>query len=195
MGPDDVRFTAVREVSPAFHARFSALWRRYEYRLSFEDDLFLRGTRCLIRGPIDRDAMDAACAHVVGRHDFRSFCKTMSWKADNHCDVAEARFAWDDGGAVFHIRADRFLHHMVRTMVGTLLEVGRGTRGPDDIPAVLAAHDRGKAGIMAPPQGLYLAEVGYPDELMDPGFEPDDESIKRDDDQAGPAGAPNEETP
>ena len=195
MGPDDVRFTSVREVAPDFHARFSALWRRYEYRLSFEDDLFQRRVRCLVRGPIDRAAMDAACVHLLGKHDFRSFCKTASWREDNTCDVAEARFAWSDAGGVFHVRADRFLHHMVRTLVGTLLEVGRGARDPDEIPAVLAAHDRGKAGIMAPPQGLYLAEVGYPDELMDPGRAPDEDATTRDEDQAGTAGAPNEETP
>lgn len=168
MGPEDVEILRVRRVSPEFDARFSALWRRYEYRLACRRDLFRRGSEWQIDGVLDREAMDAAAAHLHGRHDYRSFCKTSSWKEDNRCTVHEAGFAWTEGGAVFHVRADRFLHHMVRTMVGTLIEVGDGRRRPDSIPDVLAALDRGAAGTMAPPQGLYLAEVGYPDELMDP---------------------------
>ena len=195
MGPDDIRITKVREVSPVFHARFSAIWRRYEYRLSFVDDLFLRGIRWWLPARPDRIAMDAACGHLLGAHDFRSFCKTTSWKDDNVCTVHEARFDWRDDGAVFHIRADRFLHHMVRTAVGTLVEVGQGRRAPDDLIGILAATDRSSAGTMAPPQGLYLAEVGYPDELMDPGHRPDAKAATDPTDPAGPAGAQPEETP
>ncbi len=191
-GPDDLRITSVREVSPEFHARFSACWRRYEYRISFIDDLFLRGTRWRLVEQPDRTAIDAACVHLIGRHDYRSFCKTSSCKADNHCHVTEAGFVWHEDGAVFHVQADRFLHHMVRIMVGTLLEVGRGHRVPDDIPAIIAACERSAAGTMAPPQGLYLAEVGYPDELMDPGRRPDTNDH---DDDAGHAGAQPEENP
>ncbi len=174
VAPDDIRITRVVEVSPAFDARFSARWRRYEYRLALRDDLFRRGTEWQLSGvDLDRDAMDAACVHLLGNHDYRSFCKTSSWKETNDCDVSTARFEWSDDGAVFHVTADRFLHHMVRTLVGTLVETGQGRRAPDDLPAIIAAKDRSAAGTMAPPQGLYLAEVGYPDELMDPGFMPD----------------------
>lgn len=177
LAPEDIRVTDVREVAAEFNARFSATWRRYEYRLGWNDDLFRRTVEWQLDGGrdgIDTAAMDAAAAHLVGRRDCRSFCKTSSWKDDNTCDVREALFDWRDDGATFMIRADRFLHHMVRTIVGTLVEIGRGRRAADDIPDIIAALDRGAAGTMAPPQGLYLAEVGYPDELMEPGPAPDD---------------------
>lgn len=174
-GPDDLEIRRVTPAPPGFNARFSALWRRYEYRLAWRRDLFRRGLEWQLDGEPDLDAMAAAAVHLRGRHDWRSFCKTSSWKDDNACDVAVAEFASHPGGAVFHVRADRFLHHMVRTMVGTLVEVGRGRRRPDDIPGIIAARDRGAAGTMAPPQGLYLAEVGYPE-------------------APGPAAAPTEET-
>ncbi|MEZ4389230.1 MAG: hypothetical protein R3D98_16920 [Candidatus Krumholzibacteriia bacterium] len=95
---------------------------------------------------------------------------------------------WTAEGCILRIRADRFLHHMVRNLVGLLVEVGRGARRPDDVDAILAARERAAAGMMAPAHGLFLAEVGYPDELLDPGFLPADFSPR-------PAadGAPNAE--
>jgi len=163
MGPDDLEIRRVRPAPPGFSARFSALWRRYEYRLAWKRDLFRRGVEWQLDGEPDLAAMQAAATHLRGRHDWRSFCKTSSWKDDNRCHVVRAELLPHAGGAVFHVRADRFLHHMVRTMVGTLVEVGRGVRRPDDLPDIIAACDRGAAGTMAPPQGLYLAEVGYPE--------------------------------
>lgn len=176
MGPDDLEIRAVRPAPPGFSARFSALWRRYEYRLSLERDLFRRRLEWQLDGPLDRAAMDAAAAGLRVRADWRSFCKTSSWKDDNTCTVTRAGFVWDDRGAVFHVQADRFLHHMVRTLVGTLVEVGRGRRRPEDLTEIIAARDRGAAGTMAPPQGLYLAEVGYPEAPSEPGAptRPDD---------------------
>lgn len=171
--PDDVAIRAVREVSPAFHARFSAVWRRYEYRLELRRDLFGRRLAWTPGRRLDRAAMDAAAVHFLGRRDCSSLCKTASLKETNFCDVRECRFDWDGDSGIFHIRADRFLHHMVRTLVGTLIEVGRGQRRPDAMPALLDACDRRAAGGMAPAHGLYLAEVGYPEILADPAFVPD----------------------
>ncbi len=172
--PEDMAVRAVREVSPSFDARFSARWRRYVYRLGFAPDLFRRTQEWQLESGLDsglnRAAMDAAAARLVREDDFASFCKTASLRENNRCDVAHCRFSWDDLSATFEIRADRFLHHMVRTAVGTLVEVGRGRRVPDDIDAILAARDRRAAGAMAPAHGLYLAEVGYDSELDDPTY-------------------------
>jgi len=168
MAPDDVDIREVREVAPVFDARFSAQWRRYEYRLGFRPDIFRRRLEWQVLPDLDREAMDAAAAQVPGERDFSSFCKTASLRENNRCDVRLCRFEWDGDSAIFHIRADRFLHHMVRTLAGTLVEIGRGRRAPEDMGAILSARDRRAAGAMAPPHGLYLAAVGYPPELDDP---------------------------
>jgi tRNA pseudouridine38-40 synthase len=170
MAPEDVDIVSVREVSPSFDARFSALWRRYEYRLGFRRDIFRRRLEWQVDGALDRAAMDAAAAVVPGERDFSSLCKTASLRADNRCRVDHCAFEWADDSAIFDIRADRFLHHMVRTLVGTLLDVGRGRRRPADLSGILAARDRRAAGDKAPPWGLYLAEVGYDAALDDPAY-------------------------
>ncbi|MBK7701777.1 MAG: tRNA pseudouridine(38-40) synthase TruA [bacterium] len=166
--PRDMQVLEVREVSPRFHARFSARWRRYEYRLDLRGDLFRRRYAWCPGEPLDRAAMDAACALFLGRRDCSSLCKTASLSPTNDCDVTDCRLEWAESSAILHVRADRFLHHMVRTMTGVLVEVGAGRRRPEDVTAILEARDRRVAGGMAPACGLYLADVGYPPELDDP---------------------------
>lgn len=170
MVPEDIQVRAVREVSPAFDARFSARWRRYEYRLGFRRDVFRRRLEWQVGRDLDRAAMDAAAARVLGERDFSSFCKTASRRDNNRCRVVDCAFEWADDSAILHIRADRFLHNMVRILVGTLLEVGRGLRGAADLDDILAARDRRAAGNMASPCGLYMAEVGYDAQLDDPAY-------------------------
>jgi len=164
--PEDIEIRAVRRVDPSFNARFSATARSYGYRLLEGRDIF--DPDCWqIYYPIDRPAMDRAAAALLGRHVFSSFCKTASLKDDgNFCNVDVCRFVWSGSGAMFEIRANRFLHHMVRTIMGTLVEIGRGSRPADDMPRILAARDRREAGCMAPARGLFLEEVTYPEHLM-----------------------------
>ena len=171
MAPDDIEIIAVRLVSPSFNSRFSAQWRRYSYRISRRRDIFRRNRQWFVPRGLDREAMDEAAAHFLGARDCASLCKTRSLRENNVCDVDLCRFDWDGDSGIFQVRSDRFLHHMVRTMVGTLVEVGRGTRSPDDVPDLLAACDRSRAGKMAPPQGLCLEEVGYPERLLDPDYD------------------------
>ncbi|MDO9694337.1 MAG: tRNA pseudouridine synthase A [Candidatus Latescibacteria bacterium] len=166
--PRDMQVLEVREVSPRFHARFSACWRRYEYHLDLRGDLFRRRYAWCPGEPLDRAAMDAACALFLGRRDCSSLCKTASLNPTNDCDVTDCRLEWAAGSAILHVRADRFLHHMVRTMTDVLVDVGAGRRRPEDVTAILEARDRRVAGGMAPAGGLYLADVGYPPELDDP---------------------------
>jgi len=168
---DDLEILAVRQVSPDFHARFSAQARRYSYHLRLRRDIFRRHLGFHVARPLDQAAMDAAARFFLGTHDFSSFCKTQSLKpGDNECTVDLCCFEWLDDSSIFHVRADRFLHNMVRNLVGTVLEVGLGRRSPDEMPAILLARDRSQAGRKAPAQGLFLEEVTYPPELLDPAF-------------------------
>ncbi|MFN2370978.1 MAG: tRNA pseudouridine(38-40) synthase TruA [Candidatus Krumholzibacteriia bacterium] len=172
--PADMLVRGVRPVSPDFNARLAATARLYSYRLLLGRDLF-RPYCWQLDGGLDRAAMERAAAAVMGAHDFTSFCKASSLKDDgNMCRVDVCRFEWPDDSAilspVLYVRADRFLHHMVRNLVGTLVEIGQGRRPADGMPAILAARARARAGAMAPPQGLVLEEVAYPERLLDPAW-------------------------
>lgn len=168
---DDIQILAARAVSPAFNARLSATSRRYAYRLRLDRNLF-DPFAFHVPWRLDRDAMSAACVRVRGVHDFTSFCKASSLKADNHCHADLCALEWDHNVGILHIRADRFLHHMVRNLVGVLVEVGCGRRQPEDLDRILAARDRRQAGMTAPAHGLFLEEVTYPPALLDPGYLP-----------------------
>jgi tRNA pseudouridine38-40 synthase len=166
--PDDIHIREITRVSNHFNSRFSAVARRYSYHLSFGRDIF-REHEWQVYFRLDRQAMDQAAALFLGDHDFTSFCRTSSLKDDgNRCLVDLCAFEWAEASAIFHVRANRFLHHMVRIMVGTLVEVGQASRLAGSITDILAARDRGAAGRMAPPQGLFLEEVIYPEIIEEP---------------------------
>ena len=171
--PDDIHIHEVRQVSPVFNARLQATSRRYSYRLRWTRNIFDPHAFEVLR-PLDHQAMEAASRRFLGEHDYSSFCKTGSLKDENTCRLDLCALEWTDQGCIFRVRANRFLHHMVRNMVGLLLEIGRGVRQPEDVDAVLAARSRTAAGMMAPAHGLFLDEVTYPDELLDPGYLPPD---------------------
>ena len=163
MMPADIEVYDFQSVTPDFHARFSAIARRYSFHLLFRRKIFQPNTWQITRS-IDRQAMDTAAAFFPGSHDCASFCKTSSLKDNgNVCHIDLCAFEWSADSAIFHVRANRFLHHMVRIMVGTLVEVGRGQRPASEIPDILEARDRSRAGLMAPTEGLFLEEVYYPE--------------------------------
>jgi tRNA pseudouridine38-40 synthase len=165
---------AVRSIEPVtgdFDARFSAHWRHYRYDVwtaPYPNPLL--ATRAWhVATPLDMDAMNTAAQHFVGEHDFASFCRRPK-VADGEEAPTLVRnvisvswtIAESDGPLVrFEIRANAFCHQMVRSIVGTLVDVGAGKLSPDEMPAILAARDRGSAGQVAPPHGLTLWEVGY----------------------------------
>jgi tRNA pseudouridine38-40 synthase len=166
--PDDIQLHAIQVVEPFFNARFSAIARRYSYRMFFGRDIF-RENEWQVYFKLDRRAMDRAAGDFLGNHDFSSFCRTSSLKEDgNVCRVELCAFHWQDDSAIFHVKANRFLHHMVRIMVGTLVEIGQGSRPADCLPEIIAARDRSRSGRMAPPEGLFLEEVCYPEVITDP---------------------------
>lgn len=172
MVPGDIAITGIRRVSPSFNARISATARRYSYHLLLGRDIF-RPYCWQLGRDLDRAAMDLASSQFLGVHDFTSFCKASSLKDDgNTCDVTLCAWSWEGDRAVFHVQANRFLHHMVRNFVGLLVEIGCGRHDPRDIPRILGARSRTAAGGMAPPQGLFLEEVTYPEQLLNPDWNP-----------------------
>jgi tRNA pseudouridine38-40 synthase len=164
--PADVAVLAVDDVPDAFHARFDARRRRYRYYVTTAPRALERRTRLHLRPVPDFGLMRRATADLVGTHDFDAFCRVRSATEDRVCTVEIARWIYEvrAGDAYFEIAADRFVHGMVRTIVGTLLEMGRGLRPGDDIARVLATRDRREAGETAPAHGLVLEAVEY-DEL------------------------------
>jgi tRNA pseudouridine38-40 synthase len=163
--PPDV---VVRRAAPApagFDARFSALWRRYAYRLSDDAatrDPRRRGEVVWLAGPLDVGAMAAAAAGLVGEHDFAAYCRPRPG-ATTVRQLLELRWGRSsDGLVVADVRADAFCHSMVRALVGACLAVGAGRRPPGWPAEVLAAGRRSPAVTVAPAHGLTLEEVGYP---------------------------------
>ena len=170
-GPD----VAVLAAAPApadFDARFSALARSYRYTIwnAAEPDVFRRAYAWHVPEPLDPAAMDDAADLLVGEHDFASFCSRSQQVIDGEVRVAPTvrrvrRAGWSrpsPGLLLFDIEANSFCRQMVRSIVGTLVEVGRGRRPAGDIPRVLEARDRAAAGGVAPPHGLCLESVAYP---------------------------------
>ncbi len=166
MCDDDLDIFRVRRVSPDFNARFSATGRSYSYQLTQVRDIFQPHAWYLYQ-TVDRAAMARAAQDFLGDHDFTSFCKASSLKDDgNRCRISLCAFEWTGDSAIFRVKANRFLHHMVRNMVGLLVEVGRGERPVTAAAAALAARRRSAAGRMAPAHGLFLEKVDYPAALM-----------------------------
>jgi tRNA pseudouridine38-40 synthase len=163
MVPEDIVVRSVSAEPPGFHARFSAIARRYSYRLLETRDPLLRHTHYQLPGaPLDMEAVRRASRALVGEYDYSSFCKAVSLETGKSiCRVRRADWSREGSAWVFQIQSDRFLHSMVRSIVGTLVEIGRGQRPPDAIPAILEARRREAAGHLAPAHGLCLEEVEY----------------------------------
>ena len=164
--PADVRVLAVEEAAPDFHARFRARAKTYEYRIVNAPiaSVFLRRYVWHIQQPLDIDAMRTAAGPLVGTHDFAGFQGTGGFSASTVRTIHALDL--EDGGGydlplVIRITGDGFLRHMVRNIVGTLVEVGVGRWDPWRLLAVLESLDRTQAGRTAPPHGLFLTSVTY----------------------------------
>ncbi|MFC5175921.1 tRNA pseudouridine(38-40) synthase TruA [Nocardioides taihuensis] len=165
--PADVRVRRVAGAAPGFDARFSALWRRYAYRIADRADALDPLTRHQVLAwgrPLDETAMNEAAALLVGRHDFAAFCKAR--EGATSIRTLEA-LTWErdaTGVLVGTVRADAFCHSMVRALVGCLVAVGEGRRPPSWAGEVLVAAVRDPAVTVVHAHGLTLEEVGYPDD-------------------------------
>ena len=163
--PPDIRVRRVVAAADGFDARFSAVWRRYAYRIVDDPaayDPLTRGHVLARRRPLDVDAINAGSKELLGRHDFASFCKQREG-ATTIRTLLDLSWERDDAGVLVGIvRADAFCHHMVRSLVGCLVAVGEGRHPASWAGDVLAAATRDPAVTVAPAHGLTLEEVGYP---------------------------------
>lgn len=164
--PADIAVTRLRRVRDDAHARFDAVERAYEYYIEPRKNPFTRALRWQYYVPLDIAAMNSAAQVLTRYDDFTSFAKLNSNNRTNICHVREAGWeVLDDGVLRFTIRADRFLRNMVRAIVGTLVDVGRGRYTPEEFEAILRARDLARSSGGAPPQGLYLSDVRYPETI------------------------------
>lgn len=167
-----IRVVAAAHAAPDFHARHSAIGKQYEYRI-------YRGETCpptlcryvyALSWPLDVSAMMEAAPLVLGTHDFTSFAavdpdQTVRMLVDPEMNNQRTltHSAWSEAGEllIYTVKGSGFLHHMVRNLVGTFLEVGRGRRQASSMPALIALRDRAAAGATAPARGLFLHSVEY----------------------------------
>lgn len=159
--PPDIAIFGINPVTDNFHARFSALSRTYKYYVSTARLPFSQGLYCRIYFTPDIDAMNIAAQELMKYDDFTSFAKLHTDNKTNICHLTEAH--WDREGEmlVFTITSNRFLRNMVRSVTGTLLDVGRGRLSVDGLKAIVEKKDRCAAGVSMPAQGLFLTKVKY----------------------------------
>jgi len=162
-GTCDVRIYAAALVDASFDARFSALGRRYAYRVSDRPEPLGRWDRLWVEEPLDEESMNEAGARLLGEHDFLGFCRPR--EGATTIRTLRSLTVWRDaqGTLTFEVEADAFCHSMVRSLVGALLLVGQGSRGIDYPASILRARSRSKAAPIAPAHGLTLEGVDYPD--------------------------------
>ena len=162
---NDISLNDIYKVKEDAHARFSAISRTYEYRVSRTKNPFSVNSYFLLRD-LDFQSMKKACKFLHGNHDYTSFAKLHSENYTNNCEVFIANWKEDENLLIFTIKANRFLRNMVRAIVGTLIEVGEGKISFSDIETILLLKDRAKAGYSVPANGLSLIDIEYPKDIL-----------------------------
>jgi tRNA pseudouridine38-40 synthase len=170
--PDDVWVAAAFEMAPEFHARYSAIARRYSYRIGTDDasrSPFRQRYEWHVEDALDRTVLRDAAESIRGEHCFRAYAVhgTAPSTDDHRCEVIDAQWcdAADGTAIVFGIEANRFLHHMVRFLVGTMVDAARGRRDAGDVARLLGASDNSETSAPAPAHALVLERVTYPADL------------------------------
>lgn len=161
--PNDIAIQKIWKVNADLHARFSAVSRTYKYFISTAKNPFNTQFSFQYTLPLDVDKMNEAAKVLFEYGDFTSFSRLHTDVKTNNCKIFRAEWSSDNNQLIFTIRADRFLRNMVRAIVGTLLEVGRGKISVSDFKKIIESKNRGAAGASAPAYGLFLAEIQYPE--------------------------------
>lgn len=165
--PYDIAIHNIVEVKSDAHARFDATSRLYRYYITTRKDPFLHSTHYRVRGDLDIDAMNVCANALFDFIDFTSFSKLHTDVKTNNCKIMQAFWVKNDSELVFTIQADRFLRNMVRAIVGTLLEVGKGKLDERGIRRIIETKDRRVAGTSVPGHALFLEDVTYPEDLFE----------------------------
>jgi tRNA pseudouridine38-40 synthase len=168
--PESIWVAAAHEMADAFHARYSAVARRYSYRIGLDEEArspFRRRYEWAVDRELDLDVLAASAEAVIGEHAFLAFAvKGTAPASDDHrCTVHSAGWQTRPGGLTFEIEANRFLHHMVRYLVGTMVQAASDSRAPDSVARLLAETDNRNVSPPAPAHALFLEQVRYPSDL------------------------------
>ncbi|MDR0614347.1 MAG: tRNA pseudouridine(38-40) synthase TruA [Dysgonamonadaceae bacterium] len=164
--PPDISIHQIIRVSPGAHARFDAVSRTYQYYISFRKDPFDYPFHYRLNRPLDFDRMNEAAAILSEYADFTSFSKLHTSVKNNLCRIIRAEWTQTGDVRVFTVTADRFLRNMVRAIVGTLLDVGRGKVSIQGFRDIIESKDRSKAGISVPGNALFLTDIKYPPSVL-----------------------------
>lgn len=167
--PPDCWAAGLHEMAPGFHARKCALTRSYRYVVGTDEGSaspFRRPFEWSLRRPLDFARLAASAQVIRGEHEFEAFSVRGQEKAHHRCRLGQAEWRPRNGrGAVFHVEADRFLHHMVRMLVGTMVDIALHRRPVDDMHRLLQSRDNRATSAPAPPEGLYFVRATYPASL------------------------------
>ncbi len=169
--PASIAVHDIRAVKSDAHARFDALARTYEYRVTFKKDVFQGKYLTRLHAPLDFEAMNHAAKLLLETDDFGSFCKLHTDVKTTLCKVTRAEWRQEGNTHIFTITANRFLRNMVRAIVGTLFEIGRGKMTEQEFVDIIEQKHRTAAGMSAPAEGLFLVEVTYPEDIYLPNSE------------------------
>lgn len=172
--PEDIKVTAANKVSDTFHARYDAIFKVYEYRIDVREreNVFLRKYAYPAHGNLDIVKMREAAEYLIGTHDFMAFSTDRkdgktTVRTIYGIKVFQTEGEWNEEEVRIEICGDGFLHHMIRIIAGTLLEVGNGQRSVESVKDALISRQRNQAGVLLYPQGLFLNQVGYGNDVWD----------------------------
>ena len=160
--PFDIAIKRFIKVGAESHARFDATLRSYEYHINYRKDPFSYNKSWWLRDELDIAIMNNAASHLLNYTDFSCFSKSNTQVFTNNCKISRAEWVEIPEGVIFHISADRFLRNMVRAIVGTMVEIGKGKLQLEAIHDIIQSKNRSNAGASVPACGLYLTTVKYP---------------------------------
>lgn len=163
--PSSILVIEIFRVKPDFHARFSAISRTYRYYISRRKDPFSSDLSWIYTSRLDMEMMKAAAGILMEYKDFTCFSKSGTQTSTNDCTIFESYFEQKNHLLIYHVKANRFLRNMVRAIVGTMIEVGKGNLDTDLLRNLIEKGTRSDAGMSVPANGLFLEEIEYPDDI------------------------------
>ena len=166
MLPKDICVESLNLVDDNLHARFDAISRTYEYNISSQKDPFNFNFSYYIKDKLDIKLMNKSCERLIEYSDFKCFSKSNTDVKTYNCDITKAKWEYSINGIKFNITANRFLRNMVRSIVGTMIEIGKSKISDSDFQNILDSRDRREAGYSVPASGLFLTNVNYKEKFL-----------------------------